>query len=327
VRSLHLLSLAFAVLVVGLVFMAACGAPVRQAAPPSWDGRRFDDLKWRYMVALDDRPTDETAASLQMENALGKEVDDVLRAYAAGALTTEAERADAGLVLVYDALLLQRNLAHAMSGKIDRQALSGDATSRRRRAVELLERAKTLRPADGRVASWLAASQGMADLGPDGELTGARKEALLAAIDVEPSFNLFTAYITMRDEPLDTAHSKSLFAKTRAFLESRQCRDVKPGSPDARRCEGSPDREVEQGGLARCAHAPPGGAQARRRSAERGLLALRRVRQRLRLRELPRALDQCARFRTSAVAPSSSDALDERDGRGLQRVKARLSLW
>ena len=241
VRNVPLLSLALAVLVVGLVLVAACGRPVRQAAPAaSWDGHLFDDLKWCYMVALDDRPADETAASLRMEEALGKEVEAVLAAHAAGALRTEAERADAGLVLVYDALLLQRNLAHATRGKIDRQALPGDATSRRRRAVELLELATTLRPADGRVASWLAATRGMADVGPDGEMTDARKNALLAAVDVAPSFNLFTAYIAMRDEPLDTAHGTALFAKTRAFLESRECRDVKPGSAEARRCEGSP---------------------------------------------------------------------------------------
>ena len=51
---------------------------------------------------------------------------------------------------IYDALLLQRNLAHAMRGRIDRLALLGDAGARRQRAVTLLERARALRPA----ATW-----------------------------------------------------------------------------------------------------------------------------------------------------------------------------
>ena len=192
------------------------------------------------MMALDDRPADETAASVQMERALAREVDEVLRAHAAGTLRTEEDRARAGLVLVYDALLLQRNSAHAMRGKIDPGALPGDATARRLRGVQLLELARTLRPEDGRIASWLAATQGMTDAGPDGAPTPARKDQIIAAVDVEPSFNLFTAYIALRDEPAHTAQGWALFAKTRAFIDSRKCRDVTPGTREARNCTSGP---------------------------------------------------------------------------------------
>ena len=112
------------------------------------------------MAGLDDRPDDETAVSIAMERALGAEVDTVMEAHATGGLATEDVRARAGLVLVYEALLLQRNSAHVLRGKIDRAALPGDTTTRRRRAVELLELARTLRPQDGRIASWLAATRG-----------------------------------------------------------------------------------------------------------------------------------------------------------------------
>src|SRR5262245_44831836 len=114
-----------------LLLVAACAAPAQ--APPSarWDARRFDELKLRYMMALDDRADDETAVSLEMERTLAREVDEVLRAHAAGTLRTEEDRGGAGLVLIYDALLLQRNSAHAMRGRIDRAALPGDATVRR----------------------------------------------------------------------------------------------------------------------------------------------------------------------------------------------------
>jgi hypothetical protein len=228
--------------------LVSCNAPAslpsasapQPASATSWDARRFEELKLRYMAALDDRPVDETAASVDMERRLGQEVDAVLRAQAAGTLTTDEECGQAGLVLIYDALLLQRNSAHAMHGKIERAALRGDTTARRQRAVALLEQAKVLRPGDGRIASWLAATQGMADLLPDGSLTAARKEQILAAVDVEPSFNLFTAYIAMRDEPPGTPHGRALFVKTQAFIAARKCRDVEPGTREARNCESGP---------------------------------------------------------------------------------------
>jgi len=238
----------FAALTLSLAALVACSEPTRPLSagdrPPTpsapWDPRRFDDLKLRYMSALDDRPADETTVAVDMERRLGHEVDAVRRAQAAGTLRTDDEREQAGLVLIYDALLLQRNLAHALRGKIDRAALSGDATARRQRAVELLEQAKVLRPHDGRIASWLAATQGMADLLPDGSLAPARKAQILAAVDVEPSFNLFTAYIAMRDEPPGSAAGQGLFRKTQAFIAARKCRDVEPGTREARNCESGP---------------------------------------------------------------------------------------
>lgn len=221
--------------------LAACASPDRLAPPAaSWDGRRFDELRPRYMQALDDRPDDETAVSVEMEETLRVETDAALRAAAAGALKTDDERARAGLVLVYEALLLQRNLQHAALGKIDPRALRGDATARRQRAVELLRRAQALRPRDHRIASWLAATELMAGASASGELTAAGKERVVAAVDPEPTFNLWTAFIALRDEPVDTPYARALFAKTRAFLQSRKCRDVVPGTTEARNCESGP---------------------------------------------------------------------------------------
>src|SRR5262245_23252268 len=127
----------FTALTLALGALVACSAPTRPpdaSAPPpapatAWDPRRFEALRLRYMSALDDRPADEAAVAVDMERRLGHEVDAVRRAQAAGTLRTDDEREQAGLVLIYDALLLQRNLAHALRGKIDRAALSGDATA------------------------------------------------------------------------------------------------------------------------------------------------------------------------------------------------------
>ncbi len=131
----------------------------------TWDGQQFEDLKLPYMAALDDRPYDETAVSIAIERALGAEVDTVMDAHATGTLATENVRARAGLVLIYNALLLQRNSAHVLRGKIDRAALP--ATPQRGAAA--LSSCSSWRDAAapyGRIASWLAAT-GIADLAPD----------------------------------------------------------------------------------------------------------------------------------------------------------------
>ena len=101
-------------------------------------------------------------------------------------------------------------------------------------------RAQQLRPHDGRIASWRAGAESVSLRGPHGELTTAATDALLAAIDVEPSFNLWTAFIAMRDEPIDTPAEQALFAKTEAFIAARTCRDIKPGSADERNCRSGP---------------------------------------------------------------------------------------
>jgi len=233
--------LVLAALIAAALLPAACTTqPDRPKPAATWDGRSFEDMKLRYMAALDDRAADETAVSVQMEQALRREVEEVLRAEPAGGPGAEEERGQAGLVMVYESLLIQRNTAHAARGKIDPKALDGDAVTRQERAVALLELAGRLRPRDGRIASWLAATRGAAERGPDGEPTNARKADIIAAVDVEPSFNLFTAYIALRNEPPDTDVGRALFDKTRAFIAARTCRDAEAGTRAARNCESGP---------------------------------------------------------------------------------------
>jgi hypothetical protein len=222
-----------------VVALAACGT-LRVASPSPWDGRGFEELKPHYMQALDDRADDETAISVEMEHRLRTETDHAMRAVDTGALTTDAARAEAGLVLVYESLLLQRNFAHAARGKIDQRAIEGNASVRGQRAVALLRRAQALRPDDHRIASWLASAELFSGSRADAELTDAAKARVVAAVDRDVSFNLWTAFITLRDEPADTPAAQALFAKTRAYLRSRTCRDVVPGTREARNCESGP---------------------------------------------------------------------------------------
>jgi hypothetical protein len=190
-----------ALLALGVI---ACGSPPAKAPVETWTG--FADLKPRYMSVL----ADDTPSALEMERTLDAEREKAERAGA---------REELGLVLVYEALLLQRNNAHQLGG--------GNDAARRARAVEFLKRARELRPNDGRVASWLAGAS-------------ASQEQLLAAVDVEPSFNLFTAFIAMRAEPIDSQNGKALFAKTRSFIDAKQCREPAPGTKEERNCTSGP---------------------------------------------------------------------------------------
>ena len=164
----------------------------------------------------------------------GTAMETELAAFVARALTDDdadriapADRERVGLLFVYDALLVGRD------GPTD--------PARRARAVDLLQRAHRLRPADRRIESWVAGAQvayARAVGDHAAEATGVQQ--LLDAIDAEPTFNLWTAFIVLRDEPAGSDRFAALFAKAAAFVQSGRCRDVTPGSVDARNCKSGP---------------------------------------------------------------------------------------
>jgi hypothetical protein len=115
-------------------------------------------------------------------------------------------------------------------------AVRAEGTARRRRAAELFVRAQRLRPRDGRIASWIAAAGAHEHALPGGALDDADKAKLLAAVEVDPLFNLFTSLIMLRNEPTDSPRGRALFARTQSFLQAQMCKDVEPGTKQARFC-------------------------------------------------------------------------------------------
>lgn len=262
------LSLASALLFAGLLgaaVSAGCGstadvaqhpdAPTASAssasadAPPTFDAKAFAALKTTYMKSLGDHAPDDTTVATRMEAELLPHVEAAL---ALDASASAASKEEAGLALIYGSLVLTRDLQGVLAGRVDGAKLfaghpyAGDTAAgtdaeiaaRRDRAVKLLEAATVLRPSDGRIASWLAAARALA--GTTKELTPEAKHKVLEAVDVQPTFNLWTAYIVLRHEPVDSPIADDLFQRTQAFLTEKKCRDVAPGSREARDCKSGP---------------------------------------------------------------------------------------
>lgn len=267
------LSLASALLVVGLGTAAIHGgcastadvtqhadAPSASAAassaPPAnvaaFDAAAFGALKSTYMKSLGEKTPDETAVAIRMEAELLPHVESALHLDSSAPAATQQE---AGLALIYGSLLLTRNLQGVIAGSVDGAKLfaahpyaastkegatdvDAEIAARRDRAVRLLEAASALRAEDGRIASWLAAAKALA--GTTKELSPEAKGKVLAAVDVQPTFNLWTAFIVLRHEPVDSAISEDLFKRTDAFIAAKQCRDVAPGSREERDCRSGP---------------------------------------------------------------------------------------
>jgi hypothetical protein len=226
--------------------------------PPPWSTAEFEPVKLRAMQALDEGAADLDGAAIAMEKELAAFAERALAADEAGQLTTDQDRESAGLALVYGAMYVLHDAHLVDEGKIaaarlypvhrydatggslaDPAAVRAEGTVRRHRVGELFVRAQRLRPKDGRIASWIAAA-GAHEHGRAGELDDADKGKLLAAVEVDPLFNLFTALIVMRNEPLDSPRGRALFDRTQAFLQAQMCKDIVPGTKQARYCQNTP---------------------------------------------------------------------------------------
>jgi hypothetical protein len=211
------------------------------------------------MQTLDEDAADLGGAAIATEKQLAGLVERAVAADDAGQLTADRERESAGLALVYGAMYVLHDVHLVEQGKIpaarlyaarrydaaggslaDAAAVRAEGTLRRHRVGELLVRAQHLRPKDGRIASWIAAASAHEHGLPSGELDDADKAKLLAAVEVDPLFNLFTALIVMRKEPLDSPRGRALFERTEAFLHAQMCKDIVPDTKQARYCQNTP---------------------------------------------------------------------------------------
>ncbi len=108
------------------------------------------------------------------------------------------------------------------------------------RASELLARARRLRPTDARLVGWAAAAAAHERSQPGAVLDDADKGRLLAAVDTDPHFNLFTPLVLLRHEPRQSPHRRALVARTTAMLAAQPCKDPQPGTRAARICRDTP---------------------------------------------------------------------------------------
>jgi hypothetical protein len=250
---------------VGVVSFLAFGcqpaaAPSSHPAPRApWSASEMDAVKLRAMQALDEEPADLDGPAIAMETELAGLAERALAADDAGLLTTPEDRESAGLALVYDGMVVLHDAHLVDLGKIhgarlyatrrydaaggpltDPAAVRAESAARRRKVGDLMTRAQRLRPSDGRIPSWIAAASAHEHARPTGELADGDQGKLLAAVDVDTLFNLFTALIVMRHEPTDAPRGAALFEKTQAFLKADMCKNIVPGSKQARFCNDSP---------------------------------------------------------------------------------------
>jgi hypothetical protein len=245
---------------VAMLFAGGCHpAADPSSRPPSWNSADFEAVKMRAMQALDEDAADLGGAAIGMEKELATYVERAVAADDAGQLTADRDRESAGLAIIYGSMYVLHDVHLVEVGKIaaarlyaahrydaaggslaDAAAARAEGTLRRHRVGELLVRAQRLRPKDGRIASWIAAASAHEHSLPGGELGDAEKQGLLAAIEVDPLFNLFTALIVMRNEPLDSPRGRALFDRTQTFLQAQMCKDVVPGTKQARYCRDTP---------------------------------------------------------------------------------------
>lgn len=230
-----------------------------RSRPLPWSPADLEAVKLPAMAALEEDSADLGGASLAMEKELGALVDRAVAADDAGQLTTEQERESAGLALVYGSMFVLHDAHLVDAGKIpatqlygahrydaaggslaDAAAVRAEGTQRRHRVGELLVRAQRLRPKDGRIASWIAAASAHEHTRPTGELADGDMGKLLDAVEVDPLFNLFTAIIVMRREPVDSPRGRAIFDRTQAFLQAQMCKDIVPGTKQARFCGNTP---------------------------------------------------------------------------------------
>lgn len=242
--------------------LSACGSPPAAAPsspPPSWSAAAFEPVKLRAMAALAEDATDLGGAAVAMEEELRAYAERAVAADDAGQLETEEDRESAGLALVYGSMYVLHDAHLVDTGKIaasrlyaarrydaaggslaDAAAVRAEGTQRRRHVGDLLRRAQRLRPKDGRIASWIAAAAAHEHTLPTGEIGDAQQAGLLAAVEVDPLFNLFTALIVLRHEPLDSPRWRALDGRTEAFLRAQMCKDIVPGTKQARFCGDTP---------------------------------------------------------------------------------------
>jgi hypothetical protein len=244
----------------GILALSASGCRPAAAPPPSpWTAAEVEAIKLRVMAALAEEGADVTGAALAMERELGALMARAVAADEAGQLRTEEERESAGLALVYGAMFVLHDAHLVDGGKIaaarlyaaerydasggsltDAAAVRAEGTARRRKVGQMMLRAQRLRPQDRRIASWIAAASAHEHAQPDGDLADPDKGGLLAAVEAEPLFNLFTSLILLRHEPPDSPRGRALFARTEAFLHAKMCQDVAPGTKEARFCRDTP---------------------------------------------------------------------------------------
>lgn len=152
---------------------------------------------------------------------------------AEGKLTSEAEKARAGLIFIYDAMMTTNNTigltqkALSLTSLIEARRFGAENADPRAEllaraaySVKSLEDAAKLRPNDRRIDSWLAGAKIIHEKIETGDVSERALAEALATVAVRPSFNLWSAIILFKDLDEKSSYFGELLTESQKFVDA-----------------------------------------------------------------------------------------------------------
>ena len=219
----------FAILVTCLLSSCAEKAPL----PPT-EVDEFDTLKAQYFEKLDLRVSEERLKSIPAFSARLTTVADWERwKEKSGLLPSTEEKERAGLIFIYDALLVMNNTEAVGRGTFSITQLTDarrfssplanekmELVTRAAYALKELSMASKLRPEDKRIDAWMAAANAALEKVKDGEISDRAIAAAFGAVTTRPSFNLLTALVLFQDEDASSARYEHVVAAAQKYVDA-----------------------------------------------------------------------------------------------------------
>lgn len=194
----------------------------------------FDAVQAHYFPMLDLRASSAQLTALPAFASQLSKIADATRAQLVqGTISGPEQTAKAGLVMIYDALMMHNNTDAALNGGLSlaslvasrRFAAAGasdqdELLARARYALANLALAAQLRPDDRRIDSWTVAVQASIERIQNGQVSEAALTKVLDTIDERPTFNLWTALLIFRGRDASSELYGRLVAAAKDFVDS-----------------------------------------------------------------------------------------------------------
>lgn len=193
---------------------------------------KFIFLQKYYFEKLDFRVSEQKRKTIPVFSVELSTLADEQRARLAETVKmSQQEREDAGLIFIYDALMIANNTIGVREGKLSfsdlikarRFAKTGvsekeELIARIQYCISEFAMAAHLRPEDRRIDGWIIGTEAQLDEIKTGKISKSTYTKMMSAISARPSFNLWTAILTFHQS--DAASLGSLEKAARNFVDA-----------------------------------------------------------------------------------------------------------
>lgn len=214
----------------GLSCILGCGSVSSGSSSPL---EEFKSIQDQYFPKLDLRVSANQMAKIPEFAARLSQIADQTRLQLSNGIISSAEqRAEAGLILIYDALMTLNNTHAVMEGHLSLHSLkqarrfagakasnNDELIARGQYAISELTSAAALRKDDRRIDSWLVSVKTTLEHIQIGKVANASLAAVLDTIDVRPTFNLWTAILMFRGHDVSSGLFARLVSASKAFVD------------------------------------------------------------------------------------------------------------